>query len=459
MTDSPLDFIRDVAEAVSQAGGRAFIVGGYVRDQLLGLDSKDTDVEVYNLSMSELERILGTFAKVLHIGKAFGVLRIKGFDVDFSLPRRDSKMRPGHQGFQVSHDPTMSFADAARRRDVTINSMGLDPVTGDLLDPHGGRRDLETKILRATDPARFGEDPLRALRVAGFAARFGMTPDQELSKLCAALDLSELSAERIFEELNKLLLKADRPSIGFEFLRASGLLRFFPEVERLIDVPQEPDWHPEGDVFVHTMMVLDQAAKLRRGDDDDLALMYGSLCHDFGKPVTSETIDGRIRSWEHDTKGAPITEAFLDRLRAPKDLSRKVSALVRHHLAPALYYRNEATPKAYRRLVRELAAKNVSPDLLLRVAKADHLGRTTADARAHRFPAGDHFQETVESLSIAREAPQDAVLGRHLIARGLKPGRHFTRILTRCRDVQDETGWEDPDQILDRVLQEENADS
>ena len=457
--DIPLNLIRDIANAILNAGGRAFVVGGYVRDQLLGIDSKDIDVEIYHLSVIELEQILRTFGEVLHVGKAFGVLRIKDVDVDFSLPRQDLKVQPGHKGFQVSCDPTMSFEDASRRRDVTINSMGLDPITGNLLDPHGGRLDLKAKILRATDPIHFGEDPLRALRVASFAARFRMTPNQELSKLCAVLNLSELSAERIFEEINKLLLKSDHPSIGFDFLRTTGLLRFFPEVETLINVPQEPKWHPEGDVFVHTMMALDQAAKLRRCDDDDLALMYGTLCHDFGKPMTTEIINGRIRSREHDKKGVPVTEAFLNRLRAPKSLVRKVSTLVRHHLAPTLYYRTQATPKAYRQLVRELAAKKVSPNLLLRVARADHLGRTTDDAMAQRFPAWEHFQKTVESLSLEQKAPSDVVLGRHLIARDLKPGQHFTRILTQCREVQDETGWNDPEKILDRVLHMKDADS
>ncbi len=442
-----------MAEAVAREGGRALLVGGYVRDRLLGIESKDLDIEVSGLSFEDLERLLSTLGEVIHVGKAFGVFRVKGLNIDFSLPRRDSKVRPGHTGFDVSYDPGMTFVEAARRRDLTMNSIGLDPLTLEYLDPHGGRRDLRDRRLRATDPVHFPEDPLRGLRVAGFAARFEMAPDEELKKLCSELDLSELSGERVFVELEKLLLRSERPSIGFELLRETRLLRFLPEVEALVGVPQEPDWHPEGDVWIHTMMVLDEAAKLRTGNaSDDLALMYGALAHDFGKPATTRTIGGRITSYEHDVKGVAIAEAFLEKLRAPRELTEKVEALVRHHLAPALFHKNGATAKAYRRLARDLDASGVRPDLLLRVATSDHLGRTTDDAFARRFPSGEHFKTMMESLELVTEAPKDVVLGRHLIARGLPPGPEFGRILAECRDVQDETGWDDPERILDRVL-------
>lgn len=450
-----LEPARRVADAVARAGGRALVVGGYVRDRLLGLESKDLDIEVFGLSPEALERVLSELGEVVHVGKAFGVFRVKGLDIDFSLPRRDSKVRAGHKGFSVEYDPEMTFAEAARRRDLTMNSIGLDPVSEEILDPHGGREDLAAKILRATDPRHFPEDPLRGLRVAVFTARFEMAPDEELFELCRNLDFSELSSERIFDELEKLLLRSRKPSMGFDFLRATGLLRFFPEIAAMVGVPQEPEWHPEGDVYVHSMMVLDEAAALRRGDrDDDLALMLGALCHDIGKPSTTDVIGGRITSREHDVKGVPLAETFLERLRAPKELTRKVAALVRYHLFPAFFHRDRASARAYRRLARDLASADVRPDLLLRVAEADHFGRTTEDALARSFPAGEHFQNMMESLSLADHAPRDVVLGRHLIARGLRPGIDFGTILARCRDVQDETGWTDPDRILDRALSE-----
>ena len=284
--------------------------------------------------------------------------------------------------------------------------------------------------------------------------------------MCRTLDLSELSGERVFDEFRKLLLRAAKPSIGFRVLEDTGQLRFFPEIDALRGVPQDPEWHPEGDVWVHTLMVLDAAASLRdaghagasddstAGGGEDLALMLGALCHDLGKPATTERIDGRIRSHRHDVEGAVRTRALLERMRAPGALADKVAALVEHHLAPALFIRNGATAKGYRRLARKLERAGASIELLVRVARADHLGRTTADARAGRFDAGDAFLAAARAHSVERTAPRDAVLGRHLIERGMRPGPEFSPILERCREIQDETGWTDPERILDRALGE-----
>ena len=534
----------EIAKAIREAGGRALVVGGWARDRLLGVSSKDVDIEVFGLGVERLEALLAGFGTVHAVGRAFGVFRVGGIDADFSLPRRDSKRGPGHRGFDVAPDPTLEFTEAARRRDLTVNSIGIDPLTGDVLDPHGGRRDLARRVLRATDPARFPEDPLRGLRVAQLAARLEMTPDEELVALCRTLDLSELSGERVFDEFTKLLLRAAKPSIGLRVLEDTGQLRFFPELDALRGVPQDPQWHPEGDVWVHTLMVLDVAAALRgtnpggadadsdrtrkrgadiaRGDTrgyaahgatapptamdvprdsdesgpdrpaedglrpdrpdrpeedglrphwpdrpdrpvedglhthsdahDDLALMFGALCHDLGKPATTERAGGRIRSHRHDVEGVAPTRALLGRMRAPGALVDKVAALVEHHLAPALFIRNAATAKGYRRLARKLERAGVGIELLVRVARADHLGRTTEDAVAGRFDAGDAFLAAARAHSVERAAPRDAVLGRHLVERGMRPGPGFGPILARCREIQDETGWTDPDRILGRAL-------
>ena len=465
--------IHEIATAVRDAGGRAVVVGGWVRDHLLGARSKDVDVEVFGLDVERLESLLAGFGKVHAVGRVFGVFRVGDVDVDFSLPRRDSKRGPGHRGFDVAPDPSLDFAQAARRRDLTVNSIGIDPLTAEVLDPHGGRGDLERRVLRATDPARFPEDPLRGLRVAQLAARLEMAPDDELIALCGALDLGELSGERVFEEFRKLLLRAAKPSLGFKVLEDTGLLRFFPELDALRGVPQDPEWHPEGDVWVHTLMVLDVAASLRGaggyGDEpahetrpaaapppdragEDLALMFGALCHDLGKPATTVRAGGRIRSPRHDVEGIAPARALLARMRAPGALTDRVAALVEHHLAPALFTRNGAAAKGYRRLARKLERAGVSMELLVRTARADHLGRTTADALAGRFDAGDAFLAAARAHSVEHAAPRDVVLGRHLIARGRQPGPGFAPILERCRDLQDETGWTDPDRILDRVL-------
>jgi tRNA nucleotidyltransferase (CCA-adding enzyme) len=443
----------DIAKAIAAKRGRALLVGGYVRDQLRGAPGKDLDVEVYGLELDELEAVLGRFGEVNQVGRSFGVLRLSGLDVDFALPRKDHKIAAGHKGFAVGVDPAMSFAEAARRRDLTINSMALDPLSGELLDPHNGRADLARRLLRATDPSTFAEDPLRGLRVAQFAARFDMQPDAELYALCRRLDLSELSPERLFGEFSKLLLKGQRPSLGLAFLSDTEQIRFFPELAALIGVPQDPAWHPEGDVWTHTLLVVDAAATLRTDGPDDPALMFGALCHDLGKPETTAVgSDGRWRSAGHDTRGAAVAARFLDGLRAPHELAAAVSALTEYHLAPDAFVSQHATAKAYRRLARHLATAGVSVELLSRLARADHLGRRTAASPEVDTASIDAFLRSAAELEVHEQAPRDVVMGRHLVARGLTPGPAFARILAACRDLQDETGWQDPERLLARVL-------
>ena len=444
--------ILDIARAVKAAGGRAFLVGGYVRDRLLGQNAKDVDVEVFGLDLAALESLLGSFGRVLKVGESFGVLRLAHVDADFSLPRRDSKVAPGHRGFAIASDPYLDFESAARRRDLTINSMSFDPLNEEVIDPFGGRRDLERGLLRATDPRAFPEDPLRALRVAQFIARFEMSPDPDLVELCRKAPLDEVSGERVFEEFRKLFLEGRRPSAGLRFLEMSGLLRFFPELMALVGVPQDPEWHPEGDVWVHTLLVVDEAAQLRDGRTEDLDLMLGALCHDLGKPFSTCTdSEGRIRSPRHSELGIEPTRAFLERMRAPKELVRRVCALVEHHLSPALFIRNGASAKGYRRLARKLDASAVSLALLVRVAQADHLGRT---GEVRKSPPGEEFLAQARLLLVAEGPPRDVVMGRHLVARGLTPGPAFSTLLERCREIQDEENWQDADRIIDAVLAE-----
>ena len=443
--------LHDIARTVREAGGRALFVGGQVRDRLLGRPSADADVEVFGLPLGRVESILGAYGRTRTVGRSFGVLRVDGLDADFSLPRRDNKTAPGHRGFAIEVAPGLDFAEAARRRDFRINSMGFDPLTGEVLDPHGGRADLAAKRLRVTDPAHFAEDPLRGLRAAQFAARFELRPDRELIALAARLDLGELAPERTFAELRKLLLLGARPAIGFDLLRRTGLVRYLPEAEALIGVPQDPRWHPEGDVWTHTLLALDRAAELRRGGGaDDEALMFAVLCHDFGKPLVTE----KLRSPGHDRAGVAPARRFLGRLRAPRRLIDRVCALVRDHLAPVWFVRNEAGPRAYRRLARRLDAAGASLELLARVAAADHLGRTTPAALAGDFREGEVFLARARAALPGLAAPAPAVQGRHVIARGFEPGPRLGRLLAACREIQDETGWSDPDRILDRALAE-----
>ena len=363
--------LTKLANAIHQQGGQPILVGGSVRDYLLGqIIPKDLDLEVYHLEANELEMVLSQFGKVLRVGKSFGVLKLvtENAEYDVSLPRRESKTGKGHKGFLVNADPQMNFEEASARRDFTINSIGFDPIQQKWLDPHRGQEDLKKGILRHVGPA-FAEDPLRVLRGAQFAARLNFQMAPETIELCQTLDLNELSRERLLGEFAKLLLRAERPSIGLEILRQTMALRFFPELEALIDVPQDPTWHPEGCVWTHTLMVVDEAAKLRIGEEKaDLVLMFGALCHDFGKPETTIWKDGHWRSPAHDVLGMQPTEKFLRRLTDEVSLIEKVTVLVREHLRPSMLYndREKVTPGAIRRLALRVSI----PELLL-VAEAE----------------------------------------------------------------------------------------
>ena len=315
MTVSLAEDARRVALAIREAGGRALCVGGFVRDRLLERASEDLDLEVFGIPEDQLPALLTTLGRVEPVGQAFPVYKLGHIDV--ALPRRESKSGRGHKGFIVQGDHTMAFADAARRRDFTINAIGWDPLTDEYLDPFDGRADLARRLLRVVDPATFGDDSLRVLRALQFAARFELTIDADTAAICRAIPLDDLPAERIWGEFEKLLLKALRPSIGFALARELGVIeQILPEMVPLYDCPQDAEWHPEGDVWTHTLMVIDEARK--RNDDLDrprlATLMLSAVCHDLGKPATTAMIDGRVRSPGHEAAGVPLATAILDRL-------------------------------------------------------------------------------------------------------------------------------------------------
>jgi tRNA nucleotidyltransferase (CCA-adding enzyme) len=436
--------LLEIASDINQAGGSVYLVGGWVRDLLLDLPCHDYDLEVYGLDMERLFNILVRHAKPNLVGKSFGVItmRIDGLNFDFAFPRTENKTGPGHKGFAVTSDPSLTFATASARRDFTLNSMGIKIPEMELVDPHGGHRDLKARILRHVSPA-FSEDPLRVLRAVQFAARFELDIAPETQELCRTLPLAELPMERIYGEFKKLLLKARRPSLGLEWMRRLGLLSYFPELEALVGVPQEPEWHPEGDVWIHNNMVIDEAAKLRRDEDgefDNMALMLGALCHDFGKPLTTSFSDGKWRSPAHDVRGEAPTRSFLDRLTREAALVELVVTFVREHLKPALLYkaRAEVKPSAIRRL-----ALRVDIEKLVRVARADHFGRTTPDALARQFPAGEWLLEQSRQLNVLAEKPKPFLTGKFLLSLGMKPGPEVGRLIAESFELQLEGELED----------------
>lgn len=422
--------LDEVVARIARAGGRAVLVGGCVRDALLGLEAKDLDVEVYGLVPDKLTAVLGEAFRIGLVGAAFGVIKIHGLPIDVSIPRRESKAGLGHKGFEVLSDPAMTPREAASRRDFTINAMALDLQTGQLIDPYHGRRDLEAKILRHTSE-KFIEDPLRVLRAMQFAARFDLEVASETVTLCRTIEPEGLACERVFDEWCKLIRRGARPSRGLAFLRDCGWIRYYPEIEALVGCEQEKDWHPEGDVWVHTLHCLDAFARERTGDpDEDLIVGLAVLCHDLGKPATTKFEDGRIRSHGHEAAGEAPTRSFLGRMTNSLELVEAVIPLVVAHLRPQELYEANASHSAVRRLA--LRVKRI--DRLVRVARADQMGRPPRVFDG--FPAGDWLLEKARSIQVESNAPKPLVMGRHLVEMGLSPGPSFRPILDACFEAQ-----------------------
>lgn len=429
--------------ALRSAGGRPRLVGGCVRDWLLGLEPKDFDVEVYGLDYEAMGRALAPFGPTDLVGRSFGVLkcRLEDVEYDFSLPRRESKTGAGHRGFAVEPDPSLTEAEAAARRDFTINAIAYDPLENRIIDPHHGAVDLKKKILRHTGPA-FGEDPLRVLRAFQLAARFELTLAPETVALCQTISDSyaELPVERVWGEWEKWATKAAKPSLGLVALKQTGWLRHFPEVATLDGVPQEPEWHPEGDVFIHTGHCLDALVGLVPWRDGSMAarriLSFAVLAHDFGKAATTKQAErrGKLRwiSPEHEATGGPLAESFLQRIGAPLELIERVRPLVVNHLL-----HHDQQPAFRDTTVRRLARK-VAPatlDELLAVMQADHLGRPPLISH-ETVQRLDQLRVAAVRLALEHAAPRPLVLGRHLIALGLKPGPQFKPALDAAFESQ-----------------------
>ncbi len=425
---------RRVARAVREAGGRALCVGGFVRDRLLDHPTSDLDLEVFGIPEERLRGLLTTLGRVEPVGQAFPVYKLG--DIDVALPRRESKAGRGHKAFIVEGDPTMTFEEAARRRDFTINAIAWDPLTDEYLDPFAGRADLARRLLRVVDPATFGDDSLRVLRALQFAARFELTVDPDTVRICRAMPLDDLPAERIWGEVEKLLLQAHRPSIGFALARELGVIeQILPEMVPLYDCPQDAEWHPEGDVWTHTLMVIDEARK-RNGDLDRARLatiMLSAVCHDLGKPLTTAMIDGRVRSPGHEAAGVPLAITMLDRLNVHTldnfDVRAQVLGITAEHLRPSAFHKQKdtVTDGAFRRL-----AQKVDLELLVRFGRADCHGRTgTFDCSAM-----DWFIERARALGVEHKPPAPILLGRHLIELGVAPGPRMGAILRAVYELQ-----------------------
>ena len=396
-----------VARAVRARGGRALVVGGAVRDWLLERPSKDVDVEVLGLDAETLHAVLADGAEVVAVGRSFGVFRRKGLDVDFSLPRDHSAQG---EAIAVEGDPSLDFEAAARRRDLTVNAIGYDPLSDEVLDPFDGRTDLAARRLRAVDAIRFGDDPLRGLRVAQLGARFEMQPDAELLALCRELDLTDVSAERIFEEMRKLLLRARRPSLGLDVLRETDLLKVLPELATQLAGAGEA-------AFAGLRARIDATAErsLEAPEAIRTALMFAALCCDLG---------------------VEPARALLERLRAPAVLVTRVTALVGARGAPRGLA--DADDACFRRLARTLARARTDLATLVALATGDGLSEEVAT----------ELRARAATLGVLDGARPPAVQGRDLLARGRAPGPQIGVLLERCLALQDATGVEDREWLI-----------
>ena len=438
--------VKIVAELVKRAGGRAFLVGGCVRDGLLGLEPKDFDIECFGISAADLQAALAQKFELDLVGISFGIIKLhppshgsgvtRHLEIDVAMPRRETKLGLGHRAFGMEYDPTLTIEEASARRDFTVNAIYRDPLTDEILDSWNGRGDLERKVLRHVSP-HFVEDPLRVLRGMQFVARFDLTPAPETIETCRGMTPEGLAPERLFGEWEKLLTQGVKISKGLNFLRDVGWTKYYPELEKLIGCKQDPEWHPEGDVWNHTLCCLDAFARDRdqgsgiRDQGEELVVGLAVLCHDFGKPACTayDPVKKRIRSLGHDEEGVGPTISFLKRLTNEERLLKEVPPLVRLHMRPFAMWRDKSSDGA----IRRLAAKVVRIDRLIRVAAADDAGRPPFPSEPEPL---QWLAREAERLRVADSAPKPIVQGRDLIALGMKPGVEFGKILKAAYEAQ-----------------------
>ncbi len=450
--------LEDILINLQELGATPILVGGCVRDYFLNIPVKDYDVEIFGIDCFEIiEKSLKKYGSVKLVGKSFGVLtlRVDEYDFDFALPRIEKKIGNTHQDFEVITNANLSFKEAAIRRDFTINAIGYDFSKKEFLDPFNGINDLRNKTIKHIDDDTFIEDSLRVYRAVGFASRFDFKIEEKTKVLCKQIVLNDelkyLPKERIYEELKKLFLKSSKPSIGFELIRELGILKYFPELEVLINCIQEPEYHPEGDVWIHTMMCLDEMARILKEENikdeyKKLYLFYAILCHDFGKPFCTKEVNGKITSFKHENLGIESTISFLSKLTNEKKFIEIVCSLVKNHLAPFQLYLAESSLKA----IKRLSLKVNIEDLCL-VCLADCLGRDISDK--DKCPkATSWLLNSAKELNIQNKAIAPLVQGRDLIALGYKPSKKFKDILDFAFDLQLDEHLE-KDLIVQKVIE------
>lgn len=417
-----IETVKEIAMKIKDRGGRPFYVGGFVRDEFTHNKNKDIDIEIYGLTVNEVKSILADYGTVNAVGESFGVLMVSGLPVDWTFPRMERCIGSSHKDFDVTVNPFASYEDACKRRDFTINAIMKDVLTGEIVDPFNGIKDIKEGILRCVNPTTFIEDPLRVFRAAQFVARFNLTIDKDTMELLKTIDVTSLPKERIYEEYKKMLLKAKKPSLGLKVLKEINLLH--PLLKNLIGCKQKAEFHPEGDVWEHTLLVVDEAAKLRDKVSDPEILMWSALLHDIGKPEVV-TEDGS--SITHDEVGAELAKDFLWAFTNECRLLQNVPIYIKEHMRIVQLWENKSSTAAVMRLISRVP----DFDILLALSKADYLGR----GGVHDFtPVEEFVKDRTKEMGTKR--PEPLVTGWDLISMGYKPSPLFSKILAWAFDLQ-----------------------
>lgn len=448
--------VETIVHEIISKGGVPFLVGGTVRDWVLQQKAKDYDIEVHYVTLEALAALLSRYGGVSYEGKSFGVLRLHGLSIDWSLPRIDSVGRKP----TVVINPDLSFADACLRRDLTINAIGIDLKSNELVDPCGGIADLAAKRLRAPCLKRFVDDPLRVYRVMQFVGRLQMMPDDVLNDVCSCMDIGHVSRERIEMEFTKLLLLSSAPSLGFRWLREIWRLQeIVPHLYALIGVPQRVDYHPEGDVFEHSMQALDAMALITKNYETNkrLTLLYGALLHDIGKVQVTQLVDGIWRSTGHAEVGADLIPAALSVMCSSGTIARDVALLIRYHMHPLPLVASNAKLSSYKRLARNLG-DTVSMQMLADLVLADQRGRNPLGI----VPLTGCMEQVEQFVMQAQRAvvfdkPEPPVLmGRDLLA-VMSPGIAMGEMLKRAYELQIDEGITDKEILKKRIFSPYNT--
>lgn len=422
----------------------SYLVGGSVRDALLGLDPKDFDVEVYGYREEDLLGQLEPLGQIDLVGRSFGVIKLtvgRGETYDISMARRDSLgSGSGHRNFSVDTGSDITIVEGCARRDLTINSMLYDPRTGEIVDPYGGMEDLRKGILKHTSD-QFVEDPLRVLRVMQFAGRFNFDVAPETVHLAKSMiaQFDTLPAERVGEEWFKALTKGQRPSKSLDFLEKSGWLGHFPGLQKLVGCPQDPEWHPEGDVWEHTKHCMDALATMPSWQalpsEDRYTTMLGILCHDLGKPETTRKEFNKglgRKAWVspgHDQVGEVPTRQLLAQFNTPKDIAEQVVSLVVNHMSH-LQVKNDTQ-------IRRLSVRTAPTSLKLLglITEADHSGRPPLPQQQPE--AMERILERAEVLGCLDGPPEPIFGGRHIREwSALEPGKGYGVLCRAAYEAQ-----------------------